>query len=268
MDRSAFIDAAGKVHTRAAGEVRIASFVPSITELVVELGLADRLVARTQFCIHPADVVKDIPAIGGTKKASLSKLEKLAPTHAILNIDENTREMAAAMAEFVPNIIVTHPLGPEDNFALYRLIGGVFGVEERAEALCADLDAALTEVKKVTRRAPPKEVVYFIWKEPWMTVSPDTYIARMLELVNWRCIGQMGDGRYPEVRIGPELLLQTDLFLFSSEPYAFTETDIDAFIAETGCPREKCRLIDGEYTSWYGSRAIEGLRYLARFAAV
>lgn len=259
-------DAAGILHTPAGDEARIASFVPSITELIVDLGLANRLVARTQFCIHPADVVRNIPAIGGTKKVSLPKLRALAPTHAILNIDENTREMAAEMAEFVPHVIVTHPIEPEDNLDLYRLLGGVFGREAAAEALCERLESALARCREAARDLPPKDVVYFIWRDPWMTVSRDTYIARMLDLVGWRTLCHDPAVRYPEVAITPELVERADLFLFSSEPYAFGEADLAAFASETVCPPEKLRLVDGEYCSWYGSRAIAGLDYIADLA--
>jgi hypothetical protein len=31
--------------------------------------------------------------------------------------------------------------------------------------------------------------------------------------------------------------------------------------------KKPVRLMDGEMTSWYGSRAIQGLRYLAEFTA-
>ncbi len=53
----------------------------------------------------------------------------------------------------------------------------------------------------------------------------------------------------------------------SSEPYAFTREDIDAFLQEHGCPPEKALAVDGEYCSWYGSRAIAGLRYPKDLAA-
>ena len=91
-----FVDALGTVHPPAGPAPRIACFVPSLTELLIELDLAEHIVARTQFCIHPARVVAGIPALGGTKKVNLDKLRALAPTHAVLNVEENTREMAAA----------------------------------------------------------------------------------------------------------------------------------------------------------------------------
>ena len=40
--------------------VRIASLVPSLTELLVALGLRERIVARTGFCTHPAEAVANI----------------------------------------------------------------------------------------------------------------------------------------------------------------------------------------------------------------
>src|ERR1700727_3338601 len=102
------IDAAGVAHARSGADARIVSLVPSITELVCDLGLADRLVGRTGFCIPPWETVRRIPKGGGTKDVKLDRIRELAPTHAILNIDENRREIADALAEFVPHIVVTH----------------------------------------------------------------------------------------------------------------------------------------------------------------
>src|SRR5512140_2266826 len=117
-------DAAGALHQRAQQPVRIVSLVPSITELVCDLGLAGQLVGRTGFCVHPRAILKSIPKVGGTKDVDLDKVRALAPTHVVLNIDENEKSAAASLAQFVPHLIVTHPLGPRDNPPLYRLIGG------------------------------------------------------------------------------------------------------------------------------------------------
>lgn len=266
MSRPPLIDAAGRAHAPAGLEARIACFVPSITELVIDLGLADQLVARTQYCIHPAEAVKDIPAIGGTKKVSLPKLKALKPTHAILNIDENTREMDAALRKIVPNVIVTHPNAPDDVPALIRLIGGIFSREAEAGAMCAAFETALAKLRLDATALPAKRVCYFCWKDPWMTVSRDTYISRSLALVNWQTVGHRDDTRYPEIALNDDLLGETDLFLFSTEPYAFTDAHAADFAREHGLPPDRCRVIDGEYTSWYGSRAVTAMEYLGDFA--
>ena len=129
------VDAVGRRHAPAP-DARIVSLVPSITEMLCDFGLAPRLAGRTGFCIHPRDVVGAIPKVGGTKDVNLDKIRKLAPTHLVVNIDENEKPTVERLAEFVPHVIVTHPLRPEDNLALARLLGGVFGVEDAANA-CA-----------------------------------------------------------------------------------------------------------------------------------
>ena len=84
---------------RQLAEPRIASLVPSLTELAAALGLGERLVARTGYCVHPAGVVAGVAKVGGTKTVNLAKLRRLAPTHVLVNVDENRRETVEAMAE-------------------------------------------------------------------------------------------------------------------------------------------------------------------------
>ena len=182
------VDAAGTAHAPASGTPRIVSLVPSITELLCDLGLADAVVGRTGFCIHPRERVRGIPKVGGTKDVDLGKVRTLAPTHVIVNVDENRKEDAHALAGFVPSVVVTHPLGPVDNLALYRLIGGIFGREGEAEALCARFEAEYATLRSAARTFAPERVLYLIWKKPWMTVSRDTYVSRMLALVNWSTV--------------------------------------------------------------------------------
>ena len=260
------VDAVGTAHRPAGADARIACLVPSITELVCALGLGGRLVARTQFCIHPAAALEAVPAVGGTKKVNLAKLKAQAPTHVILNVEENTREMEAAIREFVPHVIVTYPKRPEDNPPLYRLIGGIFGKAAEAEALAEKFDAAYRRLLALKPRLPQRRVLYFIWKNPWMGISRGTYIANALALVNWQVLGHRDGVDYPELVPTPELLAAAELVLFSTEPYPFKEADLDEFARAETCPREKLRLIDGEYASWYGPRAIAGLDYLGELA--
>jgi ABC-type Fe3+-hydroxamate transport system substrate-binding protein len=241
---------------------RIVSLVPSITELVCELGLADQLVGRTGFCIHPKEALKRIPKVGGTKSVNLKKIRALAPSHVIVNVDENKKETADALAEFVPNLIVTHPLAPLDNLALYRQIGSAFGREREAEALCTRFESVYESVVKNTYRK--KNVLYLIWKDPWMTVSRDTYISRTLALFGLRTMPVEAQDRYPKLSLGESWIADVELVLPSSEPYRFRDFHLKEIREKTGKP---ARLIDGEMTSWYGNRAIAGFEYLRRFAA-
>jgi len=259
------VDAVGTRHAPARRDARIVSLVPSITELVCDLGLAAQLVGRTGFCVHPREVVRRIPKVGGTKDFDLDKLRALRPTHVILNIDENKKEHARSLAEFVPELIVTHPLAPIDNLALYRLIGGIFGREDQAEALCGEFEAAYAALQTAARAFPLDRVLYLIWKNPWMTVSRDTYVSRMLALVKWETVPAECSDRYPKVQLDSGVLDAADAVLLSSEPYSFREGHVAELRADPLLAKKRIALIDGAMTAWYGSRAIEGLGYLRRF---
>lgn len=259
-NQAALIDAIGQQHLTVdlAHAPRIVSLVPSLTELICELGLAQWLVGRTGFCIHPKTALAAVPKVGGTKDVNIDKIRALAPTHLIVNIDENEKPTVDALARFIPHVIVTHPLAPTDNPALFRLIGNIFRVGDRAEQLCA----AFEREYQATLASAPREahrVLYCIWQDPWMTVSRDTYIARMLALIGWEQCELNTDKRYPEFRWDPAWLDRIDEVLLSTEPYRFTEQHVDALEKQVGKP---VRLVDGEYLSWYGSRSIAGLAYL------
>jgi ABC-type Fe3+-hydroxamate transport system substrate-binding protein len=279
---AALIDAAGRPHRPVGDAARIASLVPSITELLFDLGLGASVVGRTAFCVHPEGAVRRARSVGGTKQVNMDKLRRLEPTHVIVNIDETPRRLADDLAALGCTVVVTHPIEPEDNLALFRLIGGLFGREAAAEALCGRLLAALASINEAARALPEQAVLYLIWKDPWMTVSPETYISRMLALVNWRTIpgrsipGGMGPAvgapeaaagvRYPAIELGEEILAGCARVLFSSEPFPFTERHLQAFRQAFPAHAAKAAMIDGQMVSWYGSRAIAGLDYLRRFA--
>jgi ABC-type Fe3+-hydroxamate transport system substrate-binding protein len=255
-----YTDALGTVH-QADPQARIVSLVPSITELLCDLGLAAQVVGRTGFCIHPWQVVQDIPKVGGTKDVNLDKIRQLAPTHVVLNIDENEKPTADALAEFVPHLVVTHPLRPRDNLALAQLMGGVFCRTQQAADWCAAFEAEYA-LLQATPKGPPQTMLYCVWQDPWMTISPDTYIARMLEEIGWS-VPQLGDQRYPAFRWSSELIDGIDGVLLSSEPYRFTEAHAEMLERQIGKP---VLLVDGEMMSWYGSRSLQGLNYLRELA--
>ncbi|MEP7303081.1 MAG: helical backbone metal receptor [Caldimonas sp.] len=260
--------------TPFAREVRIASLVPSLTELAFALGLGARLVARTGWCIHPAEAVDRVAKVGGTKTVNLAKLRRLAPTHVLVNVDENrleTIEAIRAWGEAAPEIVATHPLAPEDNLALLAQMTARFGglpeVAERARSLGAALQRGLDLTQPAGR--PVVRVLYLIWHDPWMTVARDTYLSCMLARIGWQTLpatagGLAGAARYPALSGDEPWLAEVERVLLSSEPFTFEARHVAQ--AQTLCPNARVQRVDGELLSWYGARAVAGLAYLRALA--
>ncbi len=261
----ATIDDNGVEHLRVKSGAKIVCVVPSITELLFDLGLGESVVGRTGFCFYPREKVKSVPKIGGTKDFDLQKLAALKATHLIVNIDENPKELVDAARAIVPNTIVTHPITPMDNIKLYELLGSIFCRDQEMKSLSDAFRSAYKFLQDHAESFPIERVAYVIWKQPWMSISNDTYIANMLKLVGWEHIDLQKKDRYPVINLS-QLYEKVDRILLSTEPYAFRPKDVEELRAEIGPQgKPKVSLIDAEMTSWYGSRAIGGLRYLYDF---
>jgi ABC-type Fe3+-hydroxamate transport system substrate-binding protein len=248
-------------------QLRIASLVPSLTETLFALGLGEQVIARTGFCIYPSLGVKNVPKVGGTKDVNLSKLAALQPTHVLLNRDENTLLTLAAVQAFLPapQVIANHPMSPLDNLAIFNELGSAFNCNTAATRLCEQFQKAYDAVlsQSVQTTWMPKRVLYLIWQDPWMTVAGNTYISQTLALFGLHtCPSVQGElvgaSRYPVVSdlLACVKIHNIDAVLLSTEPFSFNQTHCDTLQASLNIP---VHLINGEYTSWYGSRAIQAL---------
>ena len=63
----------------------IVSLVPSLTELLFDLGIGEKVAGRTRFCIHPKENIEQVPIVGGTKNPRLDKIREITPDLIITN---------------------------------------------------------------------------------------------------------------------------------------------------------------------------------------
>ena len=75
---------------------RIISLVPSITELLFDLGLEDRVAGITKFCVHPEHWFRTKTRVGGTKTIKIDTIQSIVPDLIIANKEENVKEQIGA----------------------------------------------------------------------------------------------------------------------------------------------------------------------------
>jgi len=88
---------------------RLVSLVPSVTEALFALGLGERVVGVTDWCVHPAEGVAALPKVGGTKDTDVEAVVRLAPDLVLANHEENTRRTVAALEAAGLNVRVSYP---------------------------------------------------------------------------------------------------------------------------------------------------------------
>ncbi len=226
---------------------RIISLVPSQTELLYSLGLEERVVGITKFCVHPNTWFRTKTRVGGTKQVNMDTIRSLRPDLIIANKEENTKsDIEALMQEYPVWVSDIHTL--EDAYGMMAGIGAITHTSSRAAAMIAEISQDFADLQPLSK---PLTAAYFIWRQPWMVAGGDTFIHQMLKTCGIQNIfGELT--RYPEITMEQLNASHCDLVLLSSEPYPFKEKHI-AELQEI-LPEATIQLVDGEYFSWYGSR--------------
>jgi ABC-type Fe3+-hydroxamate transport system substrate-binding protein len=270
---------------------RVVSLVPSITESLFDLGCGDRLVAVTDYCVYPADKVRALPRVGGTKDPDLGRIAAAAPDLVIASREENRKDDVEALQADGFKVWVTFPCTVAATFELLWAIVRRFDVPHMSQAV--DVMERVFEYSALAaENMPPARVFCPIWRQPsapeparwWMTANRDTYLHDVLRVCGGHNVfadrerryplaADLGeapaeppdpgrDTRYPRVTPAEVAGLAPDVILLPSEPFAFTDADRAAFAAFPDIPavrQGRVHLVDGSLLTWPGTRVGKAL---------
>jgi len=244
----------------AVAASRIVSLCPSITETIVEIGGRDRLVAATKFCTRPRGVLRGLPRVGGTKSPDVAGILALRPDLVFANEEENRAEDVAALRGAGVEVDVTFPKTvaqvPADVRQWGRRLGGE--CEGRAEALARDIEH---EIATLASDPAPKSFryAYWIWMDPWMTVSDDTYVSDLLRRAGGENVYAGDASRYPTTTPENALALGARTQFFPDEPFPFRAGRHEGMTAERFGPESRRLFVAGDDYCWHGYRTRYGL---------
>lgn len=257
-------DQIGLKHTFDNFPKRIVSLVPSLTELLFDLGLENELVGITKFCVHPYHLKSTKEIIGGTKNVKFDKIKALQPDIIIANKEENTPEIVEELSKICP-VWVTDIVTIEDNLKMIQDFGQLFNKRTEAQKISDKINFAYADFVSFMKDKPFQKAAYFIWKNPHMVAGKDTFINFLLELNHFENIYKE-KGRYPEIELKKMRLEGNPVLVFlSSEPYPFK--DEDAIEIGRFTHHAKTIFVDGELFSWYGSRILKSFDYFKKLHA-
>ncbi len=240
---------------------RIISVVPSLSELLFDLGLKEQIVGITKFCIFPEELFRSKPRIGGTKSLNIEKIKDLQPDLILANKEENQKEdiekLSATFPTYVSDIKTL-----EDALEKIDIISEITNTSSLGSEISKNIRNTFADLSQFETR--PK-VAYMIWKDPIMVAGGDTYINDMLEKAGFDNAFKHLT-RYPSV---DESLLRStkiDYIFLSSEPFPFKKSHIGHF--EQLMPHSTATLVDGTMFSWYGSRLNMAATYFVNLRQV
>lgn len=234
---------------------RIISLVPSQTELLHDLGLGDRVVGITKFCIHPESWRSEKTIVGGTKQYHFDRIEGLQPDLILGNKEENEKDGIEQLALQYP-VWMSDIATLDDALLMIRQVGGLVNKTSEAGVIADSIQSGFAGIKPSFRNP---STLYLIWKGPYMAAGKGTFIDAMMQCAGYEnCIGE---SRYPILTLDEIEDLNPESILLSSEPYPFKEQHVEEL--KELLPNAEIQLVDGELFSWYGSRLIKSADYFA-----
>lgn len=227
---------------------RIISLVPSQSELLYDLGIGEKLVGITKFCIHPKEMFESVQRIGGTKNLDIDAIKKLNPDLIIGNKEENTQSDIEELKKHF-KVWMSDVNTLEDAYQMIDEIGRIVNKKEKAQNILHQINFSGFKNNK--------KVIYLIWNNPLMAAGKNTFIDSMITAAGFENIIQ--ENRYPEISIESIRELNPDYLFLSTEPFPFKQNHCLEF--QSQLPGSKVMLVDGEMFSWYGSRLIQSKKY-------
>ena len=262
----AVTDGLGRVLERTAPPRRIVSLVPSWTEALYAMGLRDEIVARTEYCVAPADLVGATPTVGGTKTPQLDRILALAPDLVIASAEENVRTHVQALLDAGLRVYISLPETVRRALQEISDLAMLTGRTEAVADLLVETTALVEELE--ARHSSHGGLRYFcpIWRRPYMVAGPDTYMTDLLRICGGETIFGAGSARYYPVELVDVATRAPEVVLLPSEPYPFAAKHLPEITAHATMPAVhsgRVHLIDGQWITWYGPRIASSLRAVA-----
>jgi len=203
---------------------KIISVVPSQTELLFDLGLADEVVGVTKFCIHPQEWFKSKNRVGGTKTLNFDKIKALNPDLIIANKEENTQSEIEFLQKHY-NVYTSDIQTLTEAYQMMSDVAMLVGKVDKAKEVVKSIQDNFKQLPQFN-----KTVLYLIWREPYMAAGQKTFINHLLNKIGLKSVMTDVNGRYQEISLDEINKLNPEYILLSSEPYPFKEKHIEEMI--------------------------------------
>jgi iron complex transport system substrate-binding protein len=246
---------------------RIVTFAPSMTEIVFEVGLGDRLVGVSgPFDDYPA-AAKDIEEVGGAGDfgvdPTIEKVVSLEPD-LFLTIPGGDQWKQRLRDLDIP-VVTLHADTFDDLLTDIETIGELTGAVEEADALSTRMGDEADEIAASAETTGHVSCFFEVYYPPLTTVGPNTFIFDLLERAGCDPVTEEAKSDYPEwsvdelVADGPEVYLVTP----ESAKSVAAVSRRPGFSAIPAIEHHRVVLVDGDLVTRAGPRVIEGLRQLA-----
>lgn len=169
---------------------RIVCLTEETTETLYLLGEGDRVVGVSGYTVRPPEA-RNKPRVSAFINARFDKIEALNPD-LILAFSDLQADIAAELIRRGYTVVTFNQRSVADILQMIRMLGGLIGRADAAEALASTLEADLERIRQSAARFPRRPRVFFEeWDEP--LISGIQWVEELVEIAG-------GETIFPELR--------------------------------------------------------------------
>jgi len=249
---------------------RIISLAPSNTERLFALGLADKVVAVTDYCNYPPEA-KEKPSIGGFSTPNIEEIVALSPD-LILATSIHEKRIIPQLEEKGLTVFALNLKTLDEALEAITMVGEITEKEEEASKLVADMQNRIKAVTDKTNSLPEGKrprVFHLTWHDPLMTSGSGTLLHELIQKAGGRNIfaditGIAGVDFEVLVARDPQVMI-AGVCMGSGEdkPFQYLTTESRLKNTEAG-KNGRIYGIDLDLTGRAGPRIVNGLERFAK----
>jgi len=190
------------------GDMRIVSLAPSVTSILLSLGVGRELVGVSRWCKDVADVGAR-PAVGDCWKMDLREVMRLRPSLLIGSVPFAAETVQKILAEPVAFLAI-NPRSLADIYSDVRTLGRLVDRGRAAELLIRKMRAGFAEVaREARRRGAWRRVRVYCEAWPKPRISSPPWVAELVEIAGGKMVVSTGSCVTDEevARAAPELIV-------------------------------------------------------------
>ena len=170
---------------------RIVCLTEETTETLYLLGEGDRVVGVSGYTVRPPEARRK-PRVSAFISAKFDKIVALEPD-LILAFSDLQADISAELIRRGYTVMTFNQRSVDSILQMIRMLGGVVGASDRAEALAARLEDGLREIRAAAATLPFRPRVYFEeWDNP--LISGIQWVEELVEIAG-------GISIFPELRL-------------------------------------------------------------------
>ena len=158
---------------------RIVCLTEETTETLYRLGAGDLVVGVSGYTARPPEA-RQKPRVSAFINANLDKITALRPD-LVFAFSDLQADIVAALIRRGLTVVTFNQRSVAEILQMIRMVGGLVGLADRAEALAATLESDLDAIRESAAQLPWRPRVYFEeWDEP--LISGIRWVDELIEI--------------------------------------------------------------------------------------